>query len=133
MAVRPRHDGDTVVSVWGQAKIEFIALRDEIRDEHLTGKSKNRIYREFRASGRLTMSQRSFYYWFDRLSSNTHLAQNTLPVPAPIKPRNHKGSVAVRVDPRPPAKIQNIDGRLSSVSTQLWDDDDEPQHLKTEQ
>ena len=123
-----------MVSVWGQAKIEFIALRDEIRNEHLTGKSKNRIYRELRASGHVTMSQRSFYYWFDfLLPSNSHPAQNTLPVPTPIKPRNHKGSVAVRADPRPPVKIQNIDGRLSSVSTPLWDDDEEPHPVKTEQ
>lgn len=54
---------------WGQAKIEFIALRDEIFGEHQKGKSRNRIYLDLRSAGRITMSQRSFYVWFDSLSS----------------------------------------------------------------
>ncbi len=73
-----------MVVKWGQAKIEFIALRDEIFDEHQKGKSRNRIYLDLRTAGRITMSQRSFYVWFDALTSQA--------VSAPTRPSKEQFS-----------------------------------------
>lgn len=74
-----------MVVKWGQAKIEFIALRDEIFDEHQKGKSRNRIYLDLRTAGRITMSQRSFYVWFDALTSQA--------VSAPTRPSKEQFSL----------------------------------------
>lgn len=46
---------------WGQAKIEILALRDEILGKLEQGILVRTIYEELSASGRITMSRRSFY------------------------------------------------------------------------
>ncbi|AUG51517.1 hypothetical protein CSC3H3_01420 [Thalassospira marina] len=51
---------------WGQAKIEFLALRDEIHTALTNGKTAKRIHAELKSQNRITMSQRSFYDWLRR-------------------------------------------------------------------
>lgn len=46
---------------WGQAKIEILALRDEILGKLEQGILVRTIYEDLSASGRVTMSRRSFY------------------------------------------------------------------------
>lgn len=52
---------------WGQAKIEILALRDEILGKLEQGILVRTIYEELSASGRITMSRRSFYDRVKRL------------------------------------------------------------------
>lgn len=51
---------------WGQAKIEFLALRDEIQTALANGKTTNRIHADLKSQNRITMSQRSLYVWLRR-------------------------------------------------------------------
>lgn len=118
-----------MVATWGQAKIEFIALRDEIFDEHQKGKSRNRIYLDLRSAGRITMSQRSFYSWFDTLSSNT---SPKLPLINTVKAKQspaHPPLAVLRGTSIVSAKASDtsaIEGRVETGRMQIWDDDPQP-------
>ena len=114
-------------AAWGQAKIEFIALRDEIFDEHQKGKSRNRIYLDLRSAGRITMSQRSFYSWFDTLSSstspkppmiNTGKSVKQLPVHTPLAVLQSAPPVSGKA-----SATSAIEGRVETGRIQIWDDD----------
>tara|TARA_R110001583_G_scaffold195530_1_gene375482 strand:- start:20944 stop:21336 length:393 start_codon:yes stop_codon:yes gene_type:complete len=69
---------------WGQAKIEFLALRDEIQTALANGKTAKRIHADLKSQNRITMSQRSFYDWLrrERLAPTTNGAK--LPVPTKL-------------------------------------------------
>jgi site-specific recombinase XerD len=67
---------------WGQAKIEFLALRDEIQTALANGKTAKRIHAELKSQNRITMSQRSFYDWLRRERSAQSSGMTKLPVPA---------------------------------------------------
>ncbi|MEQ5775707.1 hypothetical protein J4E05_09265 [Thalassospira sp. NFXS8] len=48
---------------WGQAKFEFLALREEIHKALASGKTAKRIHADLKSQNRIKMSQRSFYGW----------------------------------------------------------------------
>ena len=117
-------------AAWGQAKIEFIALRDEIFGEHQKGKSRNRIYRDLRSAGRITMSQRSFYVWFDTLSSSPPPKHSLIKVGEAAKQSPaHQSLPVLQTAPPVAGKSTNtsvIEGRVEAGRIQIWDDDPQP-------
>lgn len=119
-----------MVATWGQAKIEFIALRDEIFDEHQKGKSRNRIYLDLRSAGRITMSQRSFYSWFDTLSSSTSPKPPLINAGNAVRQLSAHTPLAV-LQSAPPVSgkasdTSAIEGRVETGRMQIWDDDPQP-------
>ena len=119
-----------MVATWGQAKIECIALCDEIFDEHLKGKSRNRIYLDLRSAGRITMSQRSFYSWFDTLSSSTSPEPPLINASNAVRQLPAHTAVAV-LQSAPPVSgkasdTSAIEGRVETGRMQIWDDDPQP-------
>ncbi|WP_142850719.1 hypothetical protein [Telmatospirillum sp. J64-1] len=67
---------------WGQAKIEVTALRDEILDRVNDGWPIRRIYDEFKAAGKITMSERRFYHYAEQLSAQMEPKKLTQGLPA---------------------------------------------------
>ncbi|KZB63112.1 hypothetical protein [Thalassospira sp. MCCC 1A02491] len=68
---------------WGQAKIEILALRDEILGKIEQGVLVRTIYEELSASGRITMSRRSFYDRVKQLRSGRTTPKTQVPAKAP--------------------------------------------------
>jgi hypothetical protein len=68
---------------WGQAKIEILALRDEILGKIEQGILVRTIYEELSASGRITMSRRSFYDRVKQLRSGRTTTKTQVPAKAP--------------------------------------------------
>lgn len=67
---------------WGQAKIEILALRDEILSKIEQGVLVRTIYEELSASGRITMSRRSFYDRVKQLRSGRTATKTQVPAKA---------------------------------------------------
>ncbi|MDP2699944.1 hypothetical protein [Thalassospira sp.] len=117
-----------MVAIWGQAKIEFIALRGEIFDEHGKGKSRHRIYHDLRVAGRITMSKRSFYFWFNTLLSSP----SSISLPKSVLKASKQVTAPVSSLPRRmpspsgPSNSSTIEGRMTPVSLEFWDDDTQP-------
>ena len=53
---------------WGAARVQIVALSDEITREILNGKPRRRIYNELVAAGKITMSEPTFYRHLKRLA-----------------------------------------------------------------
>ena len=70
---------------WGQAKIEILALRDEILAKIEQGILVRTIYEELSASGRVTMSRRSFYDRVKQLRSSAAKSSGSSAAKRPVR------------------------------------------------
>lgn len=80
---------------WGQAKIEILALRDEILGKIEQGILVRTIYEELSASGRVTMSRRSFYDRVKQLRSNASKPSASTAAKQSVRPNNQNRQTPV--------------------------------------
>mgnify|MGYP003632445500 FL=1 len=73
---------------WGQAKIEILALRDEILAKIEQGILVRTIYEDLSASGRVTMSRRSFYDRVKQLRSSVAKTSGNSAAKRPVRPNS---------------------------------------------
>jgi IS30 family transposase len=94
---------------WGQAKIEFLALREEIQTALANGQTAKRIHADLKSQNRIKMSQRSFYDWLrhERLAQRT----KTTRLPVPVNPADHQAASKL---PAP----SSVHKQTSAVTTQ---------------
>ena len=62
---------------WGQARIEVIALADEIRRDIKDGLPVSQIFQRLRETGRYTNGQSAFYKWVKELRGPTQAPKPT--------------------------------------------------------
>ena len=73
---------------WGQAKIEILALRDEILAKIEQGILVRTLYEDLSASGRITMSRRSFYDRVKQLRSSAAKSSGSSAANQPVRPNS---------------------------------------------
>ena len=72
-----------MAGTWGQARIELLALQDEILAEIDKGISARQIFDQLSSDGRITISRRSFYRRVKLLRTDRTAPKNRLPAKAP--------------------------------------------------
>lgn len=107
-------------AAWGQAKIEILALRDEILGKLEQGILVRSIYEELSASGRITMSRRSFYDRVKQLRSKRSAPKTR--VPAKTLSQSSATTLATS-DTQPASYLPTLKAKEQAALDRLWGGD----------
>ena len=106
-------------AAWGQAKIEILALRDEILGKIEQGVLVRTIYEELSASGRITMSRRSFYDRVKQLRSERTTPKTRVPAKTP----SQSSATLPPIDIQPASYLPTLKAKEQAALDRLWGGD----------
>ncbi|MEQ9348386.1 MAG: TraK family protein [Thalassospira sp.] len=107
---------------WGQAKIEILALRDEILAKIEQGILVRTIYEDLSASGRVTMSRRSFYDRVKQLRSSAAKSSRRSAANQPFRQNSqNRQSHAANVHPTHTNTLPTLKAEEQAEFNRLWD------------
>ncbi|MEQ5777610.1 hypothetical protein J4E05_18950 [Thalassospira sp. NFXS8] len=111
---------------WGQAKIEILALQEEILAEIEKGISTRQIFETLTAAQRITISRRSFYRRVkllraERAAPKTRALVKPQARSLPATNPAHRPNV-----PQPASSLPTLKEKEQVVFDRLWDGEDAP-------
>jgi hypothetical protein len=110
-------------AAWGQAKIEILALRDEILGKIEQGVLVRTIYEELSASGCITMSRRSFYDRVKQLRSERTTPKTRVPAKTPSQSSATNTPTLPPIDIQPASYLPTLKAKEQAALDRLWGGD----------
>ncbi|MBO6809231.1 TraK family protein [Thalassospira sp.] len=112
-----------MAGTWGQARIELLALQDEILAELEKGISARQIFDQLFADGRITISRRSFYRRVKLLRAE----HKTLKSPLPAKTGRQSSATTPTLQPsntQAASYLPTLKAKEQAALDRLWGGDD---------
>lgn len=110
--------------VWGQARIELLALQDEILAEIEKGISARQIFDQLSADGRITISRRSFYRRVKLLRAERTAPKTRALVKAPAQPLSAASPALRPSNTQAASFLPTLKAKEQAALDRLWGGDD---------
>ncbi|WP_417826869.1 TraK family protein [Thalassospira povalilytica] len=113
-----------MAGTWGQARIELLALQDEILAEINKGISARQIFDQLSADGRITISRRSFYRRVKLLRADRTTPKTRVPTKAPSQSSSTTTLTVSPSNTQAASFLPTLKAKEQAALDRLWGGDD---------
>lgn len=113
-----------MAGTWGQARVELLALQDEILAEIDKGISARQIFDQLSADGRITISRRSFYRRVKLLRADRTTPKTRVPAKAPSQSSSTTTLTVSPSNTKAASFLPTLKAKEQAALDRLWGGDD---------
>ncbi|AJD50321.1 hypothetical protein SAMN02744133_102474 [Thalassospira xiamenensis M-5 = DSM 17429] len=109
-----------MAGIWGQARIELLALQNEILAEIEKGISARQIFDQLSADGRITISRRSFYRRVKLLRAEHHQQKSSVKKSPPLQTSMPSTRAHLPTDNQATSSLPTLKPKEQTEFNRIW-------------